>query len=171
MSTEIKTNWPWIVRFFKKSLSSHHFYTFATVDPDGRPHIAPYASLVFNDDCTGYYSDVFPQRMARNLKKDERVCIMAVDFGAWYTLKGLFRGRFDRWPGIRLYGTVGPNRRALPEELDRWLVRVKRFKKFKGYDLIWKDIRTVRDIYFTDFEPVHLGPMTRHLQQDQKVSG
>lgn len=41
MSTEIKTNWPWIVRFFKKSLSSHHFYTFAMVDPDGRPHIAP----------------------------------------------------------------------------------------------------------------------------------
>ncbi len=109
-----------------------------------------------------------PRNLARNLKKDERVCIMAVDFGAWYTLKGLFRGRFDRWPGIRLYGTVGPNRRALPEELNRWLVRVKRFKKFKGYDLLWKDIRTVRDIYFTDFQPVHLGPMTRHLQQDQK---
>jgi uncharacterized protein len=164
MTAELKTNWPWIVRFFEKSLS-RNFYTFATADPEGQPHMAPYASLVFNDDCTGCYSDAFPRHMAGNLKKNQRICIMAVNCGTWYMLKGLFRGRFDRWPGIRLYGIAGQNRKALPGEVDRWRIRVKRFKLLKGYDLLWKDIRTVRDIHFTYFEPVQLGPMTRHLNQ------
>ena len=67
------------------------------------------------------------------------------------------------WPGVRLYGTVGPNRKAKPAELDCWRKRVKRYKGLKGYDLLWKDIQTVRDIQFDRFEPVRLGPMTRHL--------
>ena len=167
MTARLETHWPWIVQFFKKSLARNGFYTFATADLEGRPHMAPYASLVLNGDCTGFYSDVLPRRMASNLKKNQRICIMAVNIGTWYMLKGLFRGRFDRWPGIRLYGTVGQNRLASPQELDRWLIRVKRFKRFKGYDLLWKDIRTVRDIHFTDFEPLHLGPMTHHLDHDQ----
>jgi uncharacterized protein len=80
-----------------------------------------------------------------------------------YWLKGLFHGRFDHWPGIRLYGTVDKSRPAGPGEVERWQQRVKRFKPFKGYDLIWKGVDTVRDIRFTHYEPVRVGPMTRHL--------
>lgn len=156
-------NWPMIKSHFRHTLQSSQFYTFATVNPDGSPHMAPYASLVLNDDCTGYYSDAFPNQMSRNLKADPRVCIVAVrmGFGLWF--KAIFRGRFSGWPGIRLYGTVGPSRKGTAEEIDRWRSRMKRFKRMKGYKLLWADISTVRDIQFQQFEPVHLGPMTRHL--------
>ena len=63
-------NWPMIKSHFRHTLQSSQFYTFATVNPDGSPHMAPYASLVLNDDCTGYYSDAFPNQMSRNLKAD-----------------------------------------------------------------------------------------------------
>jgi hypothetical protein len=167
MQQDLQDQWPWIVRHFEKSLKRSVFYTFATVNADGSPHLAPYASLVLNDDCTGYYSDVFPNRMSRNLADNASICIMAVDGGMWYWLKGLVLGRFDHWPGIRLYGTVDKSREARPGEVERWMVRVRRFKPFKGYDLIWKGVHTVRDIRFTRYEPVRVGPMTRNLVFDR----
>jgi uncharacterized protein len=163
MQPDLQAHWPWIVRNFGRGMEKSIFYTFGTVNADGSPHLAPYASLVLNDDCTGYYSDVFPNHMSRNLAADRRVCVMAVNGGMWYWLKGLFRGRFDHWPGIRLYGTVDKSRPAEPGEVDRWRVRVRRFKRLKGYDLLWKGVDTVRDIRFTHFEPVRVGAMTRHL--------
>jgi len=163
MSADLHSNWPWIVRLCEQGLVKIGFYAFATVDPDGRPHMAPYASLVLNDDCSGYYCDVFPNRMSHNLAENQNICIMALNFGLWYWLKGLFLGRFDRWPGIRLFGTVGKIRKAKPGEVERFLVRVKRFKRLKGYDLLWKNIQTVRDVHFTRFEPIRVGVMTRHL--------
>jgi uncharacterized protein len=163
MQSDLQAEWPRIVRHFEKTLKRSIFYTFATVNADGTPHLAPYASLVLNDDCTGYYSDVFPNHMSRNLAKGGHVCIMAVDCGMGYWFQGLLRGRFDHWPGIRLYGTVDKTRPARPGEVERWLVRVRRFKRFKGYNLIWKGIHTVRDICFTHYEPVRVGAMTRHL--------
>jgi hypothetical protein len=75
----------------------------------------------------------------------------------------LFLGRFDHWPGIRLYGTAGKIRRAEPGEVEKFRVRVKRFKLLKGYNLLWKNIHNVRDIHFTHFQPIRLGTMTRHL--------
>lgn len=171
MQPDLQAHWPWIVRHFEKGLKRSIFYTFATVNADGSPHLAPYASLVLNDDCTGYYSDVFPNRMSRNLADDARVCIMAVDCGMWYWLKGLVLGRFDHWPGIRLYGTVDKSREARPGEVERWMVRVRRFKPFKGYNLMWKGIHTVRDIRFTRYEPVRVGPMTRHLGTVDPLAG
>lgn len=166
MSSSLEANWPWITAFFKKSILTSRFYTFATVNPDGSAHAAPYASLVLNPDCTGYYSDCYPNLMSQNLIADPRICILAVHLGFRQWLKALILGRFDGWPGIRLYGTVGPNRQAAPGEIERWRKRVKRYKGLKGYDLLWKNIHTVRDIHFERFEPVRLGAMTRHLSYD-----
>ncbi|PIE67035.1 MAG: pyridoxamine 5'-phosphate oxidase [Deltaproteobacteria bacterium] len=163
MSADIVKNWPMIQAHFRRTIQSSRFYTFATINPDGSPHVAPYASLVLNDDCTGFYSDVFPNQMSRNLKADPRICIVAVrmGFGLWF--KAIFSGRFIGWPGIRLYGTVGPSRKGTTKEIDRWRRRMKRFKRMKGYKILWADVSTVRDIQFQRFEPVHLGTMTRHL--------
>ena len=160
MSSELKANWQKIKDHFNKSINSSRFYTFASINPDGTPHMAPYASLVLNDDCTGYYSDVFPNQMSRNLKADPRICISAVrmGFGLWF--KALFTGKFVGWPGVRLYGTVGPSRKATLEEIERWRCRVKQYKWMKGYKILWADICTVRDVQFERFEPVRLGPMT-----------
>jgi uncharacterized protein len=161
MSNDLIRNWPKIVDHFEKSRQSSRFFTFATINPDGTPHMAPYASLVLKDDCTGYYSDVFPNRMSRNLKADPRICISSVRMGFGLWLKALFTGRFDGWPGIRLYGKVEPSRKATAEEIDGWRHRVKQYKWMKGYKLLWADVRTVRDVRFEHFEPVQLGPMTQ----------
>ena len=164
MTSSLQAEWPWIVQLFEKSLKKSHFCSFATVNPDGTAHVTPIGSLVFNEDCSGFFSEAFPGRMSANLETDQRVCVMTVymGFGCW--LKGLGTGRFDQWPGLRLYGKVtGRSRRAEPGEIDRWRSRVRYYKPFKGYHLLWEKISTVRDIVFDRFDPVRLGPMTRHL--------
>lgn len=163
MSPELKTNWPRIMTHFKKSLKSSRFYTFATIAPDGFPHLAPYASLVLNDDCTGFYTDAFPDKTSRNLKADPRVCISAVRMEPALWFKGLLTGKFTDCPAIRLYGTVGPSRKAEPGELDRWGRRVKKYRWMKGYNSLWGGIRPVRDIQFERFEPIQLGRMTQAM--------
>jgi hypothetical protein len=164
MNATLSADWPRIVERFESSLKTSRFYTFATVSPDGAAHLAPIASLVFNGDCSGYYSEVYPGQMAANLKNDPRICVMAVRMGFGYWFKGLWCGRFGDWPAMRLYGTVAPrSRRSRPGEIERWRKRVKRYRRLKGYDLLWKGITTVRDITFDRYDPVRLGPMTRHL--------
>lgn len=163
METDIKADWPTISKLFQKSILTTGFYSFATVNPDGSAHVTPIGSLVLGDDCSGYFSDVFPANMSKNLKRDQRICIMAVRSGFWYWLKALISGRFEAWPGIRLYGTVGERRQARPGEVDRWRKRFKRFKRLKGYKLLWKEVDVVRDVSFTHYEPVRAGAMTRHL--------
>ena len=173
MTSSLQADWPWIVQLFEKSLKKNQFFSFGTVNPDGTAHVTPIASLVFNEDCSGFYSEAFPGQMAANLKADQRVCIMAVNMGFGYWFKGLRTGRFNQWPGLRLYGKVsGGSRRAEPGEIDRWRFRVRRYKRFKGYHLLWEKINTVRDIVFDRFDPVRLGPMTRHLNPNgAKVGG
>ena len=56
---------------------------------------------------------------AGELMGDEPICITAVRMGFWYWLKALISGRFEGWPGVRLYGTVGQRRKARPGEVDR----------------------------------------------------
>ena len=163
MTADLKTNWPGIVRHFEKSILTSRFYTFATVNPDGSAHATPIASLVLNDDCNGYFSDVFQGRMIENIKADQRVCILAVRMGFGFWLKALVSGRYDAWPGIRLYGTVGAPRQARPGEIERWRKRVNRFKRLKGYALLWKYVDRVRDIRFTHHAPLQMGAMTRQL--------
>lgn len=163
MTTDIRSDWPWITKLFYKGILTTGFYSFATVNPDGSAHVTPIASLVLGDKCNGYFSDVFPNHMAKNLKSDQRICIMAVRMGFRYWLKALILGRFEGWPGIRLYGTVGQRRKARPGEVERWRKRVRRFKYLKGYKLLWQDVDVVRDVAFTHYEPVRAGVMTHHL--------
>jgi uncharacterized protein len=163
MTSDIRSDWPWITNLFQQGIVTTGFYSFATVNDDGSAHVTPIASLVLGDDCSGYFSDVFPASMAQNLKRDQRVCIMAVRMGFWYWLRALISGRFEGWPGVRLYGTVGERRKSRPGEVERWRKRVRRFKHLKGYKLLWKNVDIVRDITFTHYEPVRAGAMTRHL--------
>ena len=163
LKTDLKAEWPRIVRHFEESIFTSRFYTFATVNPDGSAHATPIASLVLNDDCSGYFSDVFQGKMQQNIKSDQRVCVLAVRMGLWFWLKALIRGRYEDWPGIRLYGSMGEQRKARPGEIDRWRRRVNKFKGLKGYTLLWKHVDRVRDIRFTHCEPIRMGAMTGHL--------
>lgn len=163
MTNDLNANWPSIVQHFERSIRTSKFYTFATVNPDGSAHATPMASLVLNDNCSGYFSEVFPGHMANNMKTDQRICILAVQMGFWYWIKSLVSGRFAGWPGIRLYGSVGERRKAQAGEIHRWRKRMKHLKNLKGYKLLWRDADVVRDVSFTRFEPVRAGAMTRHL--------
>ena len=154
-------HWKEIHRLFKSAVKSTLYYSFATTNPDGSPHITPIGSIVLRDDKTGFYFEGFSRNIPSNTKQNQRVCVMAVNAGKWFWLKSLFRGRFDSPPGVRLMGKAGEKRKGTDQELAQWQKRVKPLKKFKGYDLLWKNMTDVRDIYFDGFEPIEAGVMTK----------
>jgi hypothetical protein len=156
-------HWKTIRELFKSAFNTTSHFSLATINPDGSPHITPIGSIVLRNDKTGFYCEGFSRNIPTNLQLNPRICVMAVNAGKWFWLKSLFRGRFDSPPGVRLIGHAGKKRQGTEQELAQWQKRVRPLKRLKGYDLLWKDINEVRDIYFDDFEPVHAGVMTRHL--------
>ena len=156
-------HWATIRELFKSASNTTGHFSLATVNPDGSPHITPIGSVVLRDDKTGFYCERFSRNIPLNLQFNPRVCVMVVNNGKLFWLKSLFRGRFDSPPGIRLMGKAGEKRKGTDQELAQWQKRVKPFRKLKGYGLLWKDLKDVRDIYFHDFEPVHVGVMSQHL--------
>lgn len=160
---ELERNWDMIRSIFEESLKTSHHYAIATVDKDGGPHITPIGSLMLHDDCRGVYCEEFPKNMPRNLKHNQRVCVMALNNGLLFWLKSLFTGRFKKPVGVRLMGSAGERREATPEEGARWRKRVRIFRGLKGHDLLWKNLKYVREIHFDSFEPIRLGKMTRGM--------
>ena len=151
-------------RTFRSSL---HF-AFASVNPDGTPHVTPIGSLILRrDEPTGFYFELFTKQLPRNLDQQPHVCILAVNSSKWFWLRALFFGRFPSPPAVRLRGTVGVRRQATEEEIALFLKRVRWTRWLKGYQRIWGNLRFVfvRDIHFESIEPVRLGPMTQGLWQ------
>jgi hypothetical protein len=99
----------------------------------------------------------------RNLRHDPRITVLAVDSSKSRWLGALMRGRFSVLPGIRLTGIAGPRREATDEERNRFLRRVRWLRRFKGHDLLWKELRFVREVTFDSARPVRTGVMTRGL--------
>jgi len=162
---DIKDHWGTIRKLFMDAFWSSQHYAIATINEDGSPHITPIGSLVLLKGNRGFYCEEFPQTMTKNLARDQRVCVMAVNSGRWYWLKSLFRGRFATPPGVRLMGRVGEKRKATEEERALWLKRVRPLRWLKGHDLLWSDMRYIREIRFQTFEPLSTGVMTRGLWQ------
>ena len=160
---EIKHHWDDIRRVFKDALQSTQHYAIATVNEDGSPHITPIGSLFLQKNNKGFYCDEYPRTMNRNLEKNQRVCVLAVNSSGLYWFLSLFRGRFDKPPGVRLMGTVSERRKATDEEKAMWLKRVRPFRWFKGYKILWSNMNHIREITFDSFEPVRAGAMTRGL--------
>jgi len=77
----------------------------------------------------------------------------------------LIKGKFLKHPGIRLMGTAGKKRKGTDQEIQNWLRIVKPFRFFKGYDLLWRDMKYVRDIYFDEAMPLSAGEMSAELVQ------
>ncbi len=82
---------------------------------------------------------------------------MAVKTSKWLLLKMLFLGKFTEPFAVRLMGTAGERRTATEEEVSLFLKRVAPYRLFKGHDLLWGNLRHVRDITFDSIEPVHVG--------------
>jgi hypothetical protein len=156
---EIGEHWKTIQQLFRDSQKSTKHFAVATVNQDGTPHITPIGALFLRDDKTGYYFDEFSVNMSKNFEKNQRVCILAVNSGILLWLKSLYTGRFSTPPSVRLMGSAGEKRVGTDEEIAMWQNHVKAAKRTKGYDLLWKDMRMVRDLYFDSFEPVRMGKM------------
>jgi hypothetical protein len=62
-------------------------------------------------------------------------------------------------------GIAGKKREAAAKEVTLWKNHVVFARGMKGYELLWGDMRFVRDLYFESFEPVNMGEMTKDLWQ------
>ena len=160
---EIGKQWGTIQELFQQSFQSSLHYAIATVNEDGSPHVTPVGALILRNDCTGFFFDEFLSTMTKNLELNNKVCVLAVNSDVTFWGKSLFEGKFDTPPSVRLIGTVGEKREATAEELASWHKRVEFTKGMKGFDILWKNMHIVRDIYFDSFEPVVTAEMTHDL--------
>ncbi|OGW39663.1 MAG: hypothetical protein A2010_01525 [Nitrospirae bacterium GWD2_57_9] len=140
--------------------SSFH-YAIATVNKDGTPHVTPIGSLMLGEDRKGFYFEGYVSALSRNLQHNKRVCVLAVNSGKWSLLKSFFRGRITAPPGVRLMGTATERREATEQEMDQFRRRFRMYRMFKGYNLVWGNLRYVREIHFDAYEPVRIGALTR----------
>ncbi|MCP4201681.1 MAG: pyridoxamine 5'-phosphate oxidase family protein [bacterium] len=111
----------------------------------------------------GFYFEVFPTGLPRNLLRDPRVSILGVNSGRLFWLRALLFGRFPAPPAVRLGGrVVGEPRQASARELAMWQHRVRPLRRLRGYGLLWGRLRRirVRDLEIDRAEPVRLGSMT-----------
>ncbi len=160
---EIGSNWNIIRQVFDEAQKSCFHYAVATVNGDGSPSVAPIGSLILRDNLTGYYLEEFPSRMGKNLDRNPRVCVLAVNADKMYWGKSLMDGKFATPPAARLTGTAGKLRQATPDEVAGWQKKVALVSKTKGYKLMWENMTHARDITFDGFEPVETGEMTAGL--------
>ncbi|OLO99184.1 pyridoxamine 5'-phosphate oxidase [Mycolicibacterium porcinum] len=157
------TQWTTITEIVGRAKKSSLHCAIASTDADGAPHVTPVGTLFLRDDCTGFYFDQYTSALARNVDRDPRVCVMAVDTGRLFWLRSLMTGRFTAPPAVRIYGTVGALRPATSPELEQVRRSVRAMQRLKGGKMLWSDFSQVRDIAFTGFRPVRYPVMMSHL--------
>ncbi len=155
--------WAQIQSIFEDAFNSSFHFAIATVNKDGSPHVTPIGSLMLLEDRKGFYFEEYASNLSRNLQHKKRVCVMAVNSNKWTLLKSFFLGKFLIPPGVRLTGTAGERREATAEERELFKKRVKHYRMFKGYDLLWSKLRYVREIHFDAYEPIRIGALTRGI--------
>jgi len=160
---ELRDNWEQVKSVFAAGLKSTGYCAIATVGADGWPHVTPIGFIFLRDDQSAYYFEEYTQKMRHNIEHDPRVSLMTVNIGAMFWLRSLYNGTFASAPGIRLTGLAGARRLASEPERAAYRARVSRFRKLKGYGLIWSDLRYVREIKLQGFSPVGYPRMTDHL--------
>jgi len=160
---EIGKHWPTIVELFEEAFKSCMHFAMATVNEDGSPHVVPIGGLILRDNCTGFYFEEYPTRTPRNLKRNPRVSVLAVNADKIFWGKALLQGKFSQPPAVSINGTAGELREATPAEIEAWQKKVVLTKSTRGYELLWAKMAKVRDITFDSFEPVITGEMSAGL--------
>ena len=160
---DIGKHWPQILRALAEGKKSNRFFSIATVNSDGTPHVTPIGHVFFNDDMTGYYFDQYSEVMPKNFEKNKNICLMSVNSNTFFWLKSLFSGRFSMSPAIRIMGTVGDKRDASKEEVEKLKKSIAITSGLKGHKLLWGDLTKVRDMRFTSFSPAKYPTMCEKL--------
>ena len=160
---EIEYHWKSIQKLFNNARNSSMHFALATVTKDGSPHVTPIGSLFLRENITGFFFDEFPINLPKNIEENPKVCILAVNSNPTYWQKSLIIGKFISPPSVRLIGSIKEKRDGTEEEIAIWQNHVKDALGTKGHTIMWKNMRTVRDIHFDSFEPVTCGEMTQEL--------
>jgi hypothetical protein len=154
--------WTTTRRIVRNSARTSLHCTITSTNADGSAHATPIGSVILTEPGRGYYFDIFNRQLSRNLDRDPRATILAVDSSKYLWSRSLLRGRFLRPPGVRLTTTISPCRRATPEEVARWHHFVGPLLHTRGGRLLWGfTCANVRDITVNDVVAINLGPMTR----------
>lgn len=162
---DIYKNWNEILSVLSSAKQSNRFFSIATVDHNGNPHVTPIGHVYFRDDMTGYYFDAFSKAMPKNFETNKRICLMAVNSSTLFWLKSLFKGKFGSAPAVRLFGEVSEARDATKDEIDKLKKSISMTSKLKGHKLLWSDLTRVRDMTFTGFSPATYPVMCEDLWQ------
>jgi hypothetical protein len=154
---ELAMLWPKIRGVWKGA----HYGAFATVGPDGAPHITPIGSLYLHpSEPRGYYHPVLTTQLRKNLTERPQFELLLVDTRATRWLAGLVRGAFREPIAVRLRGhALGPRREVSAEESTRWQRTVRPVRWTRAYDLLWKDVRFVQELAFDELVPIRFGKM------------
>jgi hypothetical protein len=150
-----------------RDLASQSFgFSFATVNPDGTPHVTPIGSLILSkDEPKGLYFQIFTSQMTQNLELNNRVCILAVHSSKWFFIRSFLSGKFKTPPGVRLSGTVGEKRIATEDEIQSLKAKLGLLGRLLKGEPGGLNIKYVRDIHFDSVKPVLVGKLTKGLFQ------
>jgi len=160
---DIINNWKEIRVHFNKSFRSNFHVSIASITSDNNPTVTPIGSLFLNNDQTGFYFEKYPVKLPMYSKINRRICVLAVNSNRWFWLKSLFKGKFNSYPGIKLYGKLEEKRNATEIEINRLNRRMKMTKGMKGHKYLWGSMTLVRELTFTKAEKINLGEMTKNL--------
>jgi len=160
---DIQENWIAIRKHFNKCFRTNFHVSVASVDKEGNPTVTPIGSLFLNSNQTGFYFEKFPTRLPENSKDHKNICVLAVNSNTFFWLTSLFKGKFNGYPAIKLYGQLGDKRKATDIEIKRLNARMRTTKLLKGNNYLWGSMEFVREITFTKAEKINLGKMTENL--------
>jgi hypothetical protein len=162
-NTGLILNWDKIRLHFNKSFRSNFHVSIASVSSNNTPTVTPIGSLFLNSDQTGFYFEKFPSKLPMYSKMNRKICVLAVNSNRWFWLKSLFNGKFNSYPGIKLYGELGEKRKATEIEIFRLKKRMRMTKGLKGHQYLWNSMTMVRELTFSKVEKINLGDMTMDL--------
>ena len=101
---DIVNDWNKIKKHFNKSFYSNFHVAIASVNKDNKPTVTPIGSLFLYNNQTGFYFEKFPAKIPEHSKTNRNICILAVNSNTWFWLTSLFRGKFNSYPAIKMYG-------------------------------------------------------------------
>lgn len=157
--------WRVVRRTVARGQSASFHCAIASIAPDGGPYVSPIGSVRLGQSGTGTYLDVFNAQLRKNLERDPRVTVMAVDSGPITWARALIRGQFVTPPGVRLLGEAGPARPATDDEKRTFQRSVRPALLTRGGKAMWGRLDDVlaRDLTFTGVVPVRIGSTTTGL--------
>ncbi|MEO9966072.1 MAG: hypothetical protein ABJF11_09805 [Reichenbachiella sp.] len=158
---DIHNDWSKIRRHFSLSFKNSLHVSIASVDTEQNPTVTPIGSFFLNDNLSGFYFEKYASKLPAHASTNSNICILGVNSNRWLWIKSLFKGRFDQYPAVKLYGQLGAKRKASDQEVLRLKRRMRTTKRLKGHKYLWGQMDNVREISFHKAECINLAEMTR----------